>query len=62
MTLALKKLDVSVVYAIWSGVGTAVIATVGVLYFREPLTTLKIVGLVAIIGGVMALHMSTRTG
>lgn len=61
LTLTLKKVDVSVAYAIWSGVGTALIATVGVLYFREPLTILKLVGIVAIIGGVIALNMSGGT-
>jgi len=61
LTLALKKVDLSVAYAIWSGVGTALIATVGVLYFREPATILKVVGLVAIIGGVVALNMSGGT-
>ena len=61
LTLTLKKVDVSVAYAIWSGVGTALIATVGVLYFREPMSMLKIVGIVAIIGGVIALNMSGGT-
>lgn len=54
-------MDISVAYAIWSGVGTALIATVGVLYFREPISFLKIVGVVAIIGGVVALNMSGKT-
>ena len=61
LTLTLEKVDVSVAYAIWSGVGTALIATVGVLYFREPFTILKVVGIVAIIGGVVALNMSGGT-
>ena len=61
LTLALKKVDVSVAYAIWSGVGTALIATIGVLYFREPVTLLKVIGVVAIIGGVVALNASGRT-
>jgi small multidrug resistance pump len=61
MTLALKKVDVSMAYAIWSGVGTALVATVGILYFREPVSILKFVGIVAIIGGVIALNMSGRT-
>ena len=61
LTLTLKKVDVSVAYAIWSGVGTALIATVGVLYFREPFSMLKVVGLVAIIGGVVALNISGGT-
>ena len=58
LTLALKRIDVSVAYAIWSGIGVALIASIGVLYFREPVTMLKVVGLLAIIGGVVALHMA----
>ena len=61
LTLALRKVDVSVAYAIWSDVGTALIATVGVLYFREPISLLKIVGVVAIVGGVVALNISGGT-
>jgi small multidrug resistance pump len=61
LTLTLKKVDVSVAYAIWSGVGTALIATVGILYFREPMSLLKVVGIIAIIGGVVALNISGGT-
>ena len=61
LTLALKKVDVSIAYAIWSGLGTALIATIGVIYFREPITVLKFVGLVAIIGGVIILNLSGTT-
>lgn len=57
----LKKVDVGVAYAIWSGLGTALIATIGIIHFREPITLLKIVGLVAIIGGVVMLNLSGRT-
>jgi small multidrug resistance pump len=61
LTLSLKKVDVSVAYAIWSGIGTALIATIGILYFREPISILKVVGLISIIGGVVALNMSGGT-
>jgi small multidrug resistance pump len=61
LTLSLKKIDVSVAYAIWSGLGTALIAAVGILYFREPVSALKIAGVVAIIGGVAALNLSGGT-
>jgi small multidrug resistance pump len=61
LTLSLKKIDVSVAYAIWSGLGTALIAAVGVLYFGEPVSALKFVGVVAIIGGVAALNLSGGT-
>ncbi|MFY9553656.1 MAG: multidrug efflux SMR transporter [Blastocatellia bacterium] len=58
LTLALKRLDVSVAYAVWSGVGTALIATIGVLWFKEPLTALKLISLALIIVGVVALNLA----
>ena len=58
LTLALKKLDVSVAYAVWSGMGTALIATIGLLWFKEPLTALKMISLGLIIIGVVGLNLS----
>jgi small multidrug resistance pump len=58
LTLALKKIDVSVAYAVWSGVGTALIATIGVLWFKEPATAIKLVSLGLIILGVVGLNLS----
>jgi small multidrug resistance pump len=58
LTLALKKTDVSVAYAVWSGVGTALIATIGVLWFKEPATALKLISLGLIIIGVVGLNLS----
>jgi small multidrug resistance pump len=60
MTLAARKFDLSVVYAIWSGLGTALIATIGMAYFREPVSALKIGAIVAIIGGIIALNLSGK--
>lgn len=61
LTLALKRIDVSVAYAVWSGVGTALIATIGVLWFKEPITALKLISLALIIGGVVGLNLSGGT-
>jgi len=60
MTLALKKLDVSITYAIWSGVGTALIAAIGVLYFKEPVTAIKIGSIALIVIGVVGLALVER--
>lgn len=57
MALALKKIEVSTAYAIWSGLGTAVIAAIGILAFRESFNFPKIAGLVLIIGGVILLNL-----
>ena len=61
LPLAIRKVDLSVAYAMWSGIGTALIATIGVLWFREPVTLAKVAGLLAIIIGVVTLNLSGRT-
>jgi small multidrug resistance pump len=57
LTLALKKLEVSVSYAIWSGLGTALIAVIGILWFREPVTPIKLGSLTLIVVGVVGLNL-----
>lgn len=57
-TIALKKIDVGIAYATWSGVGTAIIAAIGILYFKEPLTAIKVFSLALIIAGVAILNVS----
>ena len=55
---ALKRIDVSVAYAIWAGLGVLLIATIGILYFKEPVNALKVVSTALIIGGVVGLYSS----
>lgn len=62
LTLALKKIEVSVAYAIWSGIGTALIAAIGILWFKESLTLMKTISLALIIAGIIGLHISSGTG
>lgn len=58
ITLALKKIPVSVAYAVWSGMGTALIASIGMLWFREAVTPIKLFSLGLIIAGVVGLNLS----
>ncbi len=58
LTMALKKIDVSVAYAIWAGAGTALIALIGIAHFKEPLTLIKIVSVGLIIIGVVGLNIN----
>jgi small multidrug resistance pump len=60
LTLALKKIDVSFAYAVWSGLGTALIAVIGVLWFREPVSAWKVISLALIILGVVGLNLSSE--
>ena len=59
LNLALKQIDLSFAYAVWSGVGIALIATVGILWFSEPMGALKMASLGLIVIGVVGLHVSS---
>jgi small multidrug resistance pump len=61
MALTLKKLDLGLVYAIWSGLGTALVAVIGMIYFKDTVTIMRISSLALIIIGVIGLHASTLT-
>jgi len=56
--LAVKQLDISVAYAVWSGVGTGLIAVIGIAWFGEPLTALKAAALGLIVLGVVGVNLS----
>jgi small multidrug resistance pump len=58
LTYALKKIDMSMAYAVWAGVGTALITLVGISFFKEPATMLKLASIALIIIGVVGLHLS----
>lgn len=60
MALSLKELEVGIAYAVWAGVGTALIAVIGVFWFNESITAMKIAGLLLVIAGVLALNFSSR--
>ena len=59
-TLVIRVLGLSVVYGVWSGVGTVLTALIGVYYFKEPATAIKLVSIGLIIIGVMGLHSASR--
>jgi small multidrug resistance pump len=46
------------VYAVWSGIGTAAIALIGILFFQETLGWVGIAGIVLIVLGVVLLNVS----
>lgn len=62
LSFALKELEVGIVYAIWAGVGTAAITLIGVWWFQESLTPLKIASIVLIIAGVVGLNLAGSSG
>jgi small multidrug resistance pump len=61
LTFAVNRLDVSVAYAVWSGMGTALVAMIGLWFFQESVTSVKVVALGFIIVGVVMLHLTSES-
>ena len=59
LTFAVNRLDVSVAYALCSGMGTALVAIIGLWFFQESITIIKVVALGLIIVGVVMLHFTS---
>lgn len=57
LSQALVWLEVGIVYAIWSGVGTAVVALIGMIYFDEAATPTRVIALTLIIVGVVLINL-----
>ncbi|MFE1952393.1 MULTISPECIES: DMT family transporter [Streptomyces] len=53
----LKTVQIGTAYAIWAGVGTAVIAAIGMIFLGEGLTAAKVAGIALVIGGVVLLNL-----
>ena len=61
LSLVLKTIPVGVVYAIWSGVGIALIALVAWVAFGQSLDVPAIIGVVLIITGVLVISLFSNT-
>jgi small multidrug resistance pump len=61
LSLTLKTIPIGVVYAIWSGVGIALIALIGWLVFGQSLDAAAIIGMLLIIAGVVVLNVFSKT-
>lgn len=58
LSRATKTMDIGVAYAIWAGCGVSLIAIVGMTYFKEPVTALKIASLALIVLGIVGLNVA----
>lgn len=60
LSVALKKIDVGIGYAVWAGIGAVGAALLGPVFFDENLTLVKAFWLAVIISGVIWLKLSDR--
>jgi quaternary ammonium compound-resistance protein SugE len=61
LTIALRSLDVGPAYAVWTGLGAAGTATVGMIVLSEEVSVAKLVSIALIIAGVIGLSLAGVT-
>ena len=58
LSIAVNKIPVGTAYAVWSGLGTLLVAMIGVVWFREPVTLLRFGSALLIVVGVAGLYLT----
>ena len=59
LAIVVQRLPVSVTYAVWSGLGTAAIAVIGVLFLGESWDPVKVTAIALIVIGVVLLNLQS---
>jgi quaternary ammonium compound-resistance protein SugE len=58
LSLAMKSLPVGTAYAVWVGIGAVGTAIAAVFLFGEPVTPLRVAGILLIVAGIAALKFA----
>lgn len=56
--LAQKQIPIGTAYAVWSGIGGAGTFLIGVMFYGDPASAVRFIGVGLIIAGVVALKLS----
>ena len=59
LSIAVRKIDLGVAYAIWSGVGIIAITCIGFMFFNESINLRKVLSILVIIIGVVSLNLAS---
>ncbi|CAH0350350.1 multidrug efflux SMR transporter [Aquabacterium sp. CECT 9606] len=60
MSVALKHIEMGLTYVVWAGTGTALTALLGIMWYQEATSVLRLAGLGCIVVGVIALNLSAK--
>jgi small multidrug resistance pump len=58
LSAAVRRIPIGMAYAVWSGLGTLMVAALGVVMFKEQVTLVRLLSTVLIIIGVVGLYMT----
>ena len=59
LSIAVKSLSVGTAYAVWTGIGAAGTAVLGMYRFQEPLTLLRIASIALVVAGIASLKLAS---
>ena len=58
---AARDLPIGTAYAVWTGIGAAGTAIVGMVFLRDPVTTVRLLSILLIVAGVVGLNLSSSS-
>ncbi len=61
LSLTLRTIPVGIAYALWSGIGIALIALAGWIIYRQPLDMPALIGMGLILAGVLVINLFSKT-
>ena len=60
MALAVRTLPMGTAYTVWTGMGAAGIAIIGILFFGEPRSVMRIAFIACVIVGIVGLKLTSN--
>jgi quaternary ammonium compound-resistance protein SugE len=60
LSVALKEIPLGTGYAVWTGIGAAGTAVLGIVLFKEPLSIARLICIFLIISGIVGLRIFSK--
>jgi len=58
LSLSIKNLPIGTAYAIWTGIGTVGTVILGIILFKEPFDTIRMICIILIVSGIIGLKLT----
>lgn len=59
LSFAIRTIPMGTAYAIWTGIGAAGIAIIGMVYFDEPRTLMRMICIGLVVAGIVGLKLAS---
>ena len=59
LSLSIKNLPIGTAYAIWTGIGTVGTVILGIILFKEPFDTIRMICIILIVSGIIGLKLTS---